>query len=91
MSTNGHPLARGTFLENRHASDGDRVRIIMLDVPDRRPVEDVFCTDAHYLRLFRSAGLRALDVTEPLALGRNRRDGSVKRARPPGQSTSLAH
>jgi len=57
------------FLENRHANDGDRVRIIMLDVPDRRPVEDVFCTDAHYLRLFESAGLRVLDVQRPLATG----------------------
>src|SRR5215510_4841045 len=57
------------FLENRHASDGDRVRIIMLDVPDRRPVEDVFCTDAHYRRLFESAGLRVLDVQKPLATG----------------------
>jgi len=58
------------FLGNRHASDGDRVRIIMLDVPDRRPVEDVFCTDAHYLRLFESAGLRVLDVQKPLATGK---------------------
>jgi len=57
------------FSENRHASDGDRVRIIMLDVPDRRPVEDVFCTDAHYRRLFESAGLRVLDVQKPLANG----------------------
>ena len=32
------------FPENHHACDGDRVRIIMLDVPDRRPIEDVFCT-----------------------------------------------
>jgi hypothetical protein len=41
----------------------------MLDVPDRRPVEDVFCTDAHYRRLFESAGLRVLDVQKPLANG----------------------
>jgi hypothetical protein len=58
------------FLANRHASDGDRVHIIMLDVPDRRPVEDVFCTDAHYRRLFESAGLRVLDVQRPLATGK---------------------
>src|SRR5919106_3204662 len=58
------------FPENRHACDGDRVRIIMLDVPDRRPVEDVFCTDAHYRRLFESAGLRVLDVQSPLATGK---------------------
>ena len=58
------------FLENRHASNGDCVRIIMLDVPDRRPVEDVFCSDAYYLRLFESAGLRVLDVQKPLATGK---------------------
>jgi|SRR5262245_5455729 len=57
------------FSENRHARDGDRVRIIMLDVPDRRPVEDVFCTDAHYRCLFENAGLRVLDVHRPLATG----------------------
>ena len=58
------------FLENRHARDGDRVRIIMLDVPDHRPVEDVFCTDAHYRQLFENAGLRVLDVLKPLATGK---------------------
>ena len=57
------------FSENCHATDGDRVRIIMLDVPDRRPVEDVFCTDAHYRRLFENAGLRVLDMHRPLATG----------------------
>jgi SAM-dependent methyltransferase len=57
------------FPENRHAADGDRVRIIMLDVPDRRPVEDVFCSDALYRRLFESAGLTVLDVHSPLATG----------------------
>lgn len=42
----------------------------MLDVPDHRPVEDVFCTDALYQRLFESAGLRLLDVQSPLATGK---------------------
>jgi hypothetical protein len=58
------------FSENRHAGDGDRVRIIMLDVPDHRPVEDVLCTDAHYRRLFERAGLRVLEVHSPLATGK---------------------
>ena len=58
------------FPENRHACDGDRVRIIMLDVPDHRPVEDVLCTDAHYRRLFESARLGVLDVQSPLATGK---------------------
>jgi hypothetical protein len=33
----------------------------------QRPVEDVFCTDALYRRLFESAGLKLLDVQSPLA------------------------
>jgi hypothetical protein len=57
------------FPENRHARDGDRVRIVMLDVPDRRPVEDVFCTDAQYRRLFERAGLKVLKIQSPLATG----------------------
>jgi SAM-dependent methyltransferase len=58
------------FPENRQARDGDRVRIVMLDVSDRRPVEDVLCTDAHYRRLFESARLGVLDVQSPLATGK---------------------
>lgn len=57
------------FPENRTARDGDRVRIVMLDVPDRRPVADVFCTDAGYRRLFEHAGLKVLEVQSPLATG----------------------
>jgi SAM-dependent methyltransferase len=58
------------FPQNRRAGDGDRVRIVMLDIPDRRPVEDVFCTDAQYRRLFEDAGLRVLEVQRPLATGK---------------------
>jgi SAM-dependent methyltransferase len=57
------------FPENLQARDGDRVRIVMLDVPDCRPVEDVLCTDAHYRRLFEDAGLRVLEVDRPVATG----------------------
>jgi hypothetical protein len=41
----------------------------MLDVPDRRPVEDVFCTDACYRSLFEYAGFTLLKVHCPLATG----------------------
>lgn len=58
------------FPENRHARDGDRVRIVMLDISDRRPVEDVLCTDAHYRQLFQSAELGVVDVRSPLATGK---------------------
>jgi SAM-dependent methyltransferase len=57
------------FPENRDARDGDRVRIVMLDVPDRRPVEDVFCTDASYRRLFENAALKLREMRNPLATG----------------------
>ena len=54
---------------NRSARDGDPVRIVMLDVPDRRPVVDVLCGDAHYRELFEAVGLRVVDVLRPLATG----------------------
>ena len=57
------------FPENREARSGDRVRIVMLDVPDRRPVEDVVCFDEDYRALYRRAGLAVLDVRHPLATG----------------------
>lgn len=54
---------------NRIARDGDSVRIVMLDVPDRRPVVDILCSDTHYRELFETAGLRVLDAVRPLATG----------------------
>jgi SAM-dependent methyltransferase len=54
---------------NRSARDGDTVRIVMLDVPDRRPVVDVLCGDTHYRELFEAAGLCVLDGLRPLATG----------------------
>ncbi|HXI03696.1 MAG TPA: methyltransferase domain-containing protein [Candidatus Saccharimonadales bacterium] len=57
------------FPENREARDGDRVRITMLDVPDRRPVEDVLCGDARYRQLFAGAHLKVLERVCPLASG----------------------
>lgn len=57
------------FPANKAARDGDRVRIIMLDVPDARPVEDVLCGDAHYRRLFAAAQLQVLEMARPLATG----------------------
>ena len=54
------------FPQNRHARDGDRVRIIILEVPDQRPVEDVVGSDAHYRELFTTAGLDVLEFVRPL-------------------------
>ena len=57
------------FPENRKACDGDTVRIVMRDVADHRPVEDVVCGDAHYRALFGQAGFRVVEATSPLATG----------------------
>jgi len=57
------------FPSNRSARDGDTVRIVMLDVSDRRPVEDVVCGDAHYRRLFDETGLAVVAALQPLATG----------------------
>lgn len=57
------------YPDNRRAGDGEAVRIVMLDVPDRRPVVDVVCSDARYRELFEGAGLRVVDSLSPLATG----------------------
>lgn len=54
---------------NRGARDGDAVRIVMLDVQDRRPVIDIVCSDTHYRELFEAVGLRVVDALRPLATG----------------------
>lgn len=54
------------FPDNREARTGDVVRIVMTDVTDRRPVEDVVCSRASYLDLYREAGLEVVASHEPL-------------------------
>jgi SAM-dependent methyltransferase len=54
------------FPENLKARSGDVVRIVMTDVIDRRPVEDVVCTEATYRDLYRESGLDVLAAHEPL-------------------------
>lgn len=57
------------YPENRTAREGDFVRIVMLDVADRRPVVDVLCSDTHYRELFGAVGLSVIDAFSPLASG----------------------
>jgi hypothetical protein len=54
------------FPENRSARSGDTVRIVMLDVRDRRPVEDIFWTDRDYRELYSAAGLEVVETHRPL-------------------------
>jgi len=55
------------FPENRLAKNGEQVRIVMLDVEDRRPVEDILCTDDAYQEVYRRAGLKPMTTCRPLA------------------------
>jgi SAM-dependent methyltransferase len=55
------------FPENRAAKSGDRVRIVMLDVDDRRPVEDIVCSDEAYRDVYARAGLALVGTYRPLA------------------------
>ncbi len=57
------------FPENRQARDGDRVRTVVTDHGDRRPVDDILCTDAAYRAVYEAAGLRPVGVYRPLASG----------------------
>jgi SAM-dependent methyltransferase len=55
------------FPQNRMARCGDRVLIVMLDVEDRRPVEDILWTDEAYHDVYKRAGLVPLKTYRPLA------------------------
>jgi ubiquinone/menaquinone biosynthesis C-methylase UbiE len=55
------------FPENREAKSGDKVRIIMTDIEDRRPVEDVVWTDEAYREVFTKTGLQIIETYKPLA------------------------
>lgn len=56
------------FPENRLAKSGDLVRIIMTDVEDRRPVEDIIWFDDAYRDVFRASDLDLLSAHHPLGL-----------------------
>ncbi len=55
------------FPENRTARNGDKVRIVMLDVEDKRPVEDILWTHQGYDEVYRRAGLVSIKTYRPLA------------------------
>ena len=55
------------FPGNRLARSGDKVKIIMTDVEDKRPVEDILWTDESYQEVYRMAGLAGIQTHKPLA------------------------
>lgn len=56
------------FPENRKAGRGDTVRLIMLDVKDRRPVEDILWPEDAYRDVYQRAGLTPIQIYRPLGL-----------------------
>lgn len=54
------------FPGNRTARSGDKARIVMLDVEDRRPIEDILWTHDDYLDVYQRAGLRVHKTCRPL-------------------------
>jgi ubiquinone/menaquinone biosynthesis C-methylase UbiE len=57
------------FPENARARSGDVVRIIVTDHQDRRPVQDILCTDESYRKIYQRAGLKVIQMLAPLAKG----------------------
>jgi len=54
------------FPGNRAPASGDVVYTIMKDVPDPRPIADLFCPERDYLKLYQDAGLRRIQACRPL-------------------------
>lgn len=54
------------FSQNRNAKSGDKVKIIMTDVEDRRPVEDIVWSDESYREVYKTAGLEVVKIYKPL-------------------------
>jgi hypothetical protein len=60
LSTKGFP-------ENKDAKCGDKVKIIVTAIDDKRPVEDIIWPDEDYRETYRKAGLRLIQTHNPLA------------------------
>ncbi len=55
------------FVENKGATTGDIVRIIQLDIDDRRPVSDILWTAESYQETYRNAQFKIAHIYKPLA------------------------
>jgi trans-aconitate methyltransferase len=54
------------YPENRNARTGDVVRIVTTDFADRRPAEDILCTDESYRQIYSGSGLTVIATYRPL-------------------------
>jgi ubiquinone/menaquinone biosynthesis C-methylase UbiE len=57
------------FPENKHAKTGDIVKIITTEFADKRPCNDIFCTDTDYKKIYLKVGLQIIITTKTLATG----------------------
>ncbi len=55
------------FPENKHAKCGDKVKIIVTAIDDKRPVEDIIWSDKDYKETYREAGIELIETYKPLA------------------------
>ena len=55
------------FPENQRAKCGDKVKIIVTAIDDKRPVEDIIWPDKDYRETFKKAGLKLIETHKPLA------------------------
>lgn len=55
------------YPENKFAKSGDKVKIIITDIGDKRPVEDILWTDESYRDVYSKAGLEVMEMPKPLA------------------------
>ncbi|UCG12540.1 MAG: class I SAM-dependent methyltransferase [Deltaproteobacteria bacterium] len=60
-------LSTKDFPENKNAKCGDKVKIIVTAIDDKRPVEDIIWPDEDYRETYRKAGLRLIQTHKPLA------------------------
>jgi hypothetical protein len=57
------------FPENKYAKTGDIVKIITTEFADKRPCNDIFCTDTDYKKIYLKVGLQIIITTKTLATG----------------------
>jgi ubiquinone/menaquinone biosynthesis C-methylase UbiE len=55
------------YPENKFAKSGDKVKIIITAIDDKRPVEDILWTDQSYRETYADAGLAVIEKLKPLA------------------------
>ncbi|MDH3215147.1 MAG: class I SAM-dependent methyltransferase [Candidatus Krumholzibacteria bacterium] len=55
------------YPENKSARSGEKVRIVITELEDKRPVEDIIWPDEDYRKVFERAGLNLVETYRPLA------------------------